>query len=587
MSNLFAETLYSRAREQFSIDSKNMSMSQWIEANTTLKKQPFSFKGYEFQRKIVDDMHPDLSVIKISQIGLTEIQIRKALAFLVRNRGTSLIFSLPTEDMFQRVSKARVKPIVTSDKVFNTPEDMLNKSTRSTEMMQFSQSWLYLVPAIESAATSIPADFVMNDEVDLSDQQMISLFNSRMQASKYKISQKFSTPTYPSFGIDSNWNISDQHMYMLRCTCCGHWQHPEFNTKFVHIPGMPDVGNLTDITVAYKDELELENAYVKCEKCHSPLDLADPSLREWVAAYPNRKNSRGYRIGCFSVSNLSLPYIFKSMWEYQKTEHIRGFYNTVLGTPYSDGNIQIPTDAIHACMTGDTVMPELDKINEDLWVGIDMGSVCHVTVGAGPSKDKLRIIAMYQKRSDEIVEHCKWLAEKTKLRGGCVDRHPYTPTANEILKVTSGKIMPTEYRGTKDVNIKYDDYELLSHVQVNHTWFLDTIASRIRKRSLSISGYGHQKSIVTEHFRDMVREEKMDGKPAQWIKLHGNDHYLHSSAFMLASLEVGEIVYLKSDVDKRILSISDITTIKDNTPNLIGFGKSTRMTTPNQLGVIY
>ena len=178
--NKFASNLVQKASERFSIDDNNMSMSEWICKNTTLKKRPFSFYEHEFQRQIVDDMHHDLSVIKISQVGLTEVQIRKALGFLKRNRGTSLIFSPPNEDMFERISKGRVKPIINEDKVFTTPEDLANKVVRSTEMMQFGSSFLYLVPAIEQAATSISADFVMNDEIDLSDQKMISLFQSRL-----------------------------------------------------------------------------------------------------------------------------------------------------------------------------------------------------------------------------------------------------------------------------------------------------------------------------------------------------------------------------------------------------------------------
>ena len=84
---------------RFSKDAKGMSYSDWVCKNTTLKRKPFNFKRYPFQKAIMDDLHPNLCVIKPSQQGATELQMRKALAFLARNRGTTLMFTFPTEPM--------------------------------------------------------------------------------------------------------------------------------------------------------------------------------------------------------------------------------------------------------------------------------------------------------------------------------------------------------------------------------------------------------------------------------------------------------------------------------------------------------
>lgn len=573
MSNQFAASLYRKSLDRFSIDSLSMPMSEWIEKNTTLKKRPFTFGDYAFQRKIADDMHQNLNVIKISQVGLTEIQIRKALGFLVRNRGTSLIFSLPDEVMYERVSKARVKPIVNEDKVFNTASDATNKVVRSTEMMQFDQSFLYLVPALESAATSISADFVMNDEVDLSDQKMISLFNSRLQASKFQISQKFSTPSFPSYGIDLNWKVSDQHLWMCRCDGCGHVQHPEFDRRFVHLPGVPDhIEDLTHITVEFQELLDFDNAYVKCEKCHHPLDLRADN-RFWLSQYPSRKETRGYRVGPFSTGALTIRYIFRSLWEYQKNSYLRGFHNTVLGMPYSDGSIQIPEVDIVHCMTSNSLMRDLSEY-ENLWIGVDMGQTCHVTIGSGPHKDSIDIIGIYPMPVEKIVEHLAELCEKFKVRGGCVDRFPYTPTANDIFKATKGKIIPVEYRGQKELNLVYDEYEQLSHAQVNRTLFLDEFASRIRKHLMTISGYGHYKQAFIDHLRDMVRNESPE-KQAEWIKLQGNDHFFHSSAFMLLAPHLKEIAYLHTTPNLNVSVMHSTVVMKQPTSTLAGARKKT------------
>ena len=545
-----------------------MTMTDWVCKNTTLRNRPFSIKGYEFQKKILDDMHPDLSVIKISQTGLTEIQLRKALAFLVRNNGTSLIFTEPNEDMFTRVSNSRVKPLVAKDKVFNTPMDKENKATRSIGMMQFGQSFLYLVPALETAATSIPADVVFNDELDLSDQKIISLFNSRLQNSKYKISQKFSTPSFPSYGIDLNWQTSDQQLYLCKCDSCGHWNSPEFHRDFIHLPGLPELGNLDEITVDMQDKMDFNDAYIMCEKCGAALDLANSDNREWVPQFPSRVNSRGYRVSPFCGDKLSLLYIFKQLWEYQKNEYKRGFYNTVLGTPYSDGTIQIPFEDIMACMTDQP--NHIDPSDfEDCWVGIDMGQTCHVVIGRGSHKDHLEVIAMYEVNVKDIVQHCKDLVKRLPIRCGAIDRHPYEPTAREIFQATGGKIVPVEYRGAKDMNIVYDEYKTISHIQVNNTWFLDQFASKVRKRLIKISGYGHKKMVYAQHLREMVRDE-VPGEPATWKKLSGNDHYFHASAFMTIAIQIKELLRYSSEEEVRTMTMTKMVHQKEQVPNLIG-----------------
>lgn len=544
MSNRFLKEFRKRASDHFTADSSKMSYSEWISLNTTLNKVPFSFKGYEFQRQLCDDMHEDLSIIKISQVGATELQLRKALAILLRNKGTSLIFSLPTEDMYKKISKARIRPMVMADKVFNSPEDVVNKAIRSTELMQFGNSFLYIVPAIETAATSINADFVFNDEVDLSDQKMISLFSSRLQGSNYRVSQKFSTPTFPSYGIDNNWQSSDQHEYLCKCNSCGHWNNPKFNRDFINLPGLPDIGNLTDISITYQDQLDFSNSYVKCEKCDSPLDLDNVDNRAWIPTYPSRI-SRGYRISPFVNSRLNVKYIFKSLWSYQKNEFLRGFHNTVLGEPFSDGTMQIPVEDIIRSMTLGEAYPELENLS-NLWVGIDVGQTCHVVIGQGTEFENIRAIKFYQIKIDELKEHVEHLCSTYHIIGGAIDRHPYEPNSREVFHTTQGKIVPCEYRGDKDINIVKDQFGELSHVQANHTWFLDNVATRFRRGTIEIGGYGFSgRNNLISHLRDMVRSDEPD-KPSTWKKLNGEDHFFHALGFMLSAMKIRDVHLYKN-----------------------------------------
>ena len=70
MKNEFLENFKDRLIKTYT-PRKPLIISDWIASHTNLKGKPFSFKdGYEFQRQICDDIHPNLKVKKISQVGV-------------------------------------------------------------------------------------------------------------------------------------------------------------------------------------------------------------------------------------------------------------------------------------------------------------------------------------------------------------------------------------------------------------------------------------------------------------------------------------------------------------------------------------
>ncbi|KGM36139.1 phage terminase large subunit family protein [Inquilinus limosus] len=566
----FGTDFQSDFRSRFTLDSAAVSMTDWVEKNTTIKGRPFSIKGYEFQRAILDDMHPNLDVIKCSQVGLTEVQIRKMLGFLVRNQGLSALFTLPEEKLYKRVSQTRVKPIVDADAIFNREHDQ--GAVRSMNIMQFGRSFLYLTGCTEADATSTSADAIFNDEVDLSPQDMLVLFNSRLQNSIHRISQRFSTPTFPGFGIDLSYQASDQLHYMVRCSRCNHWSWPQFNRDFCLIPGLSDnIEKLSDITQSIADEIDIMESYIWCPKCHRALDLTDPSFRQWVAKHPSRKHARGYYVTPFSTGKLDLPYILGQLLKYRQRDYLRGFFNTVLGETYSDGNIRLEEEVIRACFRDE--QPGVPDVGPDVPVsiGIDMGLVAHVTLATGPV-EQLEVFRFEAVPVQELPDFVRALCKQYNIVAGGIDRHPYTPTAEEIRDISEGKILPLEYRGTKEFNPVKDQYDNITHGQINRTMALDAVAKDIRRRSIRMSGYGHYRQTIIEHLRDQVRDEQPE-KPAEWKKLTGQDHFHHSLAFLKAGLQLRNLIIALSNTEVRTnFGILTATVPMHNSP-LIGSSK--------------
>lgn len=471
----------------------------------------------------------------------TEIQVRKAAAFVTRNRGRTLIFTFPNDEMQKKTSQTRIQPLLNDNKVFNLAKEAGSAQIRSYNIIQIDSSFLLVTGCSEGEATSTPADAVFNDEVDLSPQDKLALFSSRMQASDLKIRQAFSTPTFEGFGISQTFETSDQHEYFVKCDHCNHWQVPLFDKRWVRTPGLSDDIPLMELdqNILDKFRLDLDACYVQCEKCHLGLDLGRSDNRNWVPKYPHRTNSRGYRVRPFSVATLSPGYIIQKLLEYKLKGFLRGWYNTVLGETYQDGDIRLNDGVIESCF-GTPVVHNDQARRIPTFIGIDLGLVCHITLlqPKGGSQqvelDNMETVLFETVKADDLIEKIKQLMLDYLIVGGTCDRHPYTPTANELFDLSNGLIVPCEYRGSAEISDKTDTAKC---IQANRTDLLDTVANLIRRRRVRLSGFGTQREVIKEHLKDMVRDESPE-KPAAWIKLNGQDHYFHSLGFAFTAVKI-------------------------------------------------
>lgn len=481
----------------------------------------------------------------------TEVQIRKALAFLMRNNGTKAIFTFPNEKMFKKNAKTRIQPMVSTNPVFN-PEGSSGWA-RSMDLMQFDESYLLVTGSTEGDATSTDADAVFSDEVDLTDQQMLALFRSRMQNSKFRINQRFSTPTHVGFAIDKGFQASDQKEYLCRCERCGYADNiPQFNRDYINLPGLPDhVDDLSKIDTKMLDRLQLSEAFVMCKRCRAPLNLDDYVTRQWVARFDSRSQvARGYNISPFVTSRLDIAYIITELLSYKQRDYLRGWYNTVLGLPFTDGHARLSETDIRANLNG-TDPIELTK-DEPCFVGIDVGLLCHVIVGKPVVGGNVMPVRFEIVPADEIVQWVDDFCQGHNVIAGGMDRYPYTPTANAVFEVSKGKIFPVEYRGEKEINGVKNEYETITHFQANRTQIIDEVVKRVRRHTLPMAGYEHLEHIVIEHLRDMVRDEQPE-KQATWIKINGNDHFFHALAFLIFASKIDDFILLKSDSEQRTM----------------------------------
>ncbi len=535
--------LLQRAERRFSLIDRTQSTSNWLRDNTVLRGKPFTTSKFRFQESILNDWHPNLWCIKCSQAGLTTIMIFKILSFIKRQRGTTAMFTMPSEDLFKKFSTSRLKPALEENQVTFSSEDV-SKPVRNSGLYQVGTSFLHVTGTTEGDATSTPSDILFHDEVDLMNQEFLSLFQSRLQRSDFKITQRFSTPTHVNYAMDAGYQTTDQREYICKCSKCGTINIPDFTRDNVHISHLPDdIENLHDITEETLDTIEpyLDSAYVKCSKCHSALDL-DSSDREWVATYPSRSLGRGYRVLPFSSTGISIPYIIGQLLQYRRSGSLRRFHNTVLGRAYTSGDTCLTRDDVVKCFTEQAA--PLD-VTGPCYVGIDMGLTCHIII-VSPLHG---IVLMETCDADLLEARVKSHLKTYEIDGGTIDRHPYTPTANKIRDLSDKKILPIEYRGSQAIKLVLDELGNLSHIQAERTTAIDAMVQAIRNR-LSISGYSHQKELIIKHLTDNVRDEPLDA-PAVWLKRTGEDHYAHALTYALLGMKVNAVCNANKNADNR------------------------------------
>src|SRR3546814_7571611 len=136
-----------------------------------------------------------------------------------------------------------------------------------------------------------------------------------------------------------------------------------------------DVSDFADLTPTQIAGLDVEKAYVRCDKCSAPLDLGNPELREWVARHPSRTGIRGYQIRPFSGARLNPAYVFGQLSHYQSLGYIPGWYNTVIGEAYTNADAQLPRGDIESCMLSGKI-PDIPS-SQRIFLGVDIGFVCH------------------------------------------------------------------------------------------------------------------------------------------------------------------------------------------------------------------
>jgi len=454
-----------------------------------------------------------MNVKKGTQVCMTTTKYLEAVhACLYRKYDQNVLYMMPTVETVQKLAKVSFDPIFNYNpwlkKHVTTSNDTI-KTINGRSIVFVGARPQKVAGSTKDSANlrSIACDCVKRDEPDLMDPDMIDLSKQRLNRSTFRIEENYGSPTYPGWGIDLMYELSDQRKWQMKCNSCGKY---------------------TCVVQDFPDSIILKDGkWIRaCKHCRKEIFVKDGS---WQPDFPDRREAG------FWLDGLISPYadLEEYMYRYHNTDGTKRseFMRSILGIAMTEAENQLTEqDVLDACgpdliqtfSTGETVM------------GVDVGKKLHVVIGIKTGRDVYDIL--YVGRCDTFGD-LHLLAKKMNVKYCVIDAMPDTHKIKEFAKeepyVVSRAFCSENYNtgrpkwDPKDGTVKANRNEWMDKV---HEIFV-TKKIRIPKFSQELQEYAVE---LTKTAKTTIEHPDTGVLKPRWIKLSGgNDHYYLSTLYFL------------------------------------------------------
>jgi hypothetical protein len=519
-------------KRAYVIRQESTDLAQWTLGCRRVGGRPFDFRGHEYLHGPYSDPAAGIVIRKAAQTGATEYGIARALQFAIQ-RGGRTIYYFPTDHAVSEFSRDRFAPAIRESPYFRA----LVGEIDAAGLRQIGKGSIYFRGTnSRTQMKSVPADFLVFDEVDEMPPASIELARKRTGHSDWGHELYISTPTLPGYGIDKIFQASDQRHWHIRCPGCGksscledlflkHHGNPyDARREIVFIQGKPGQENLV------------------CVGCGHVLD---PACGVWVPKYPGRA-THGYHFSKFFSKVLSRADIEQGcetkasalLREWQMTDFPQEFYNSELGLPYlaAEGGL---TEQDLKSISGNWTMRERGK---GCVMGVDQNRGLHIVIKQ-PDENQGVVFTLrvhHEPQTDADFSHLDHFMEAYDVRACVIDALPGTQAASAFAHRFRGRVWCAYYTAQKGKVAWSYDSDNTPIVNINRTDALDAWRDvhQMGKRRIP-----RIEDEVTEFVRQMtntlrsIQEDPMSGqKRAVWIK-RGPDHFAHADSYAEIALE--------------------------------------------------
>lgn len=352
-----------------------MIPSLWMQKHKIKTSQglPMEFIDHAFMRDPINDMSPLQAWLKPPQIGASESQIVKTL-YVAKKKKWDVIYTLPTDTDRNDMAGSKVNRIIAQNPVLGE----WTKDHDSVEQKSVGDNIIhYRGTFTQKKAMMVSSNLNVHDEIDASDQSVITQYENRQQANSETRTWYFSHPSLAGFGIDIYWQQSDKKEWFVTCPHC--------EEEII----------LASAEYDWKDSIDSTRNIWVCRVCTGELTAQNIRRGTWKPTdgvcrydpisgkdmYPGLTHTEdGQRLKEFSgyhISQLMCVWISPKNIIAKKNDPLKDeqyFYNYVLGLPYVGSENKIPSEIVLKNLT--------DQVNTQsprVIIGVDTGIPWYLT----------------------------------------------------------------------------------------------------------------------------------------------------------------------------------------------------------------
>lgn len=463
---------------------------------------------------------------KAAQMGASEYAISRALFFCLKY-GRRVIYYFPTDNDVGEFARDRFSPVLQESPYLASQLG----GADTLGIKQIGRGTIYFRGARSRIRMkSVPADFLIFDEVDEMDPANVALAVKRLGHSEFGWVLKLSTPTLPGYGVDAAFAESDQRHWLLKCDSCNRYWCLE--DEFLERHGDPRAPRVEI------DFVKGEPGYEElvCLRCGAVLDS---QRGVWAAKYPDR-GVHGYHVSKFISSVVSQedrerglhtrPAVLLDEW--RRTRFPGEFWNSELGLPYLDAEGGVTEQDLLEIVGAYGQQAR----GRNCVMGVDQGNGLHVVIEE-PHEDFWLVVRVhYEPMADESFSVLDHFMHEFDVRACVIDAMPNTHSARAFARRFPGRVWLRWFSESQKGAYSWGmDQEGTATVTVNRTECLDAWRDVLKVRPC-YRRIPQDDPVIGEFRRQCtnvlrrIEDTEAGGKRAVWIK-RGADHFAHAFAY--------------------------------------------------------
>ena len=433
--------------------------------------------------------------------------------WLSRNYGINIGYILPTVEMVQKFVGSKVNGIARENPIIST----WMKDKDSITLKQIDKNFIHYLGAMtERSAIMLSLDMLVADEYDKAPQEILEIYDSRLQHSNFGYKWVFSNPTHPDFGVDRFWNVSDKKMWHITHDC---------GKTYV----------MDESCINYTTE-----QYV-CPECKNVITSEQIRMGSWIATAHGEWS--GYWIPLWINPVVKASVIA----EHKRLKTNEYFYNFVAGLPYVNVNDALTEKALDRCLT-----PVPNSQAGRVIIGVDTGHNIHYT--------------MMNKEGVFYHGYCPSVEEASM--SGRKNYDPYTEIENRMVEYPRSILiadqggdligirkLQAKYSGrvflcwfsketrTKQL-IRWGENDERGKVLADRNRVIQMIVDQINEQRITFNGSKSDWQPFFEHALNIYRVKEITGTEEdpqygwRWVwKRKGPDHWFLSLVYALIGFD--------------------------------------------------